>query len=160
MRAFSKWLMPIFLVLAWLILNNSMSAGQFVLGVALALGLVWAAKSLRPLQAKPRHFWVGVKLAGRVVQDIIRSNIAVARIIWRPDEKMVSGFMDIPLDMRDPHGLAILACILTYTPGSVWVELSPSGDSLHLHVLDLKDESEWIELVKHRYERDLMEIFE
>ena len=160
MRAFAKWLMPAFLVLAWLILNNSMSAGQFVLGLALAFALVWAAKSLRPLRAKPQHFWLGVKLAGRVTQDIIRSNIAVARIIWLPEEKLVSGFMDIPLDMRDPHGLAILACILTYTPGSVWVELSPSGDSLHLHVLDLKDESEWVELVKHRYERDLMEIFE
>ncbi len=54
----------------------------------------------------------------------------------------------------------MLACILTYTPGSVWVQLNAGGDSLHLHVLDLKDEAEWVDLVKNRYERHLMEIFE
>ncbi len=62
--------------------------------------------------------------------------------------------------MRDPHGLAGLAMIITSTPGTVWVGLSPEGDTLTLHVLDLKDETEWIHLIKHRYERALMRIFE
>lgn len=160
MKWISRLLMPVFLVGVWLLLNTTLSLGQLVLGVFVAFGLVWAAKSLRPLHAKPHNFMVGVRLIGVVAKDIFRSSIAVSGIIWRPNKQMVSGFMDIPLDMRDPHGLAILACILTYTPGSVWVELNAAGDSLHLHVLDLKDESEWIDLVKNRYERQLMEIFE
>ena len=29
--------------------------------------------------------------------------------------------MNIPLDLRDPYGLAALACIITSTPGTLWV---------------------------------------
>ncbi len=50
--------------------------------------------------------------------------------------------------------------IVTSTPGTVWAGLSPAGDALTLHVLDLKDEAEWIRLIKQRYERPLMRIFE
>ena len=48
--------------------------------------------------------------------------------------------MQIPLDLQDAHGLAVLACIVTSTPGTVWVGLSPDGATLTLHVLDLDDE--------------------
>jgi len=160
MSVLRKLLMPLFLVVVWVLLNSSASLGQIVLGIFLAFALVWAAKSLRPLRAHPKRVMVALRLLVVVARDIVRSNIAVGRIIWVPNQKMVSGFMDIPLDIRDPHGLAVLACILTYTPGSVWVQLNEAGDSLHLHVLDLKDEAEWIDLVKNRYERHLMEIFE
>ena len=57
-------------------------------------------------------------------------------------------------------GLEALACIITYTPGTVWARLSEGENLLTLHVLDLKDESHWIRTIKQRYEHPLMEIFE
>ena len=42
----------------------------------------------------------------------------------------------------------------------MWVDLSPDGATLTLHVLDLRDEQAWIDTIKQRYERLLMEIFE
>jgi len=53
----------------------------------------------------------------------------------------------------------MLACIVTYTPGTVWVDLTPDH-SLKLHVLDLQNEDDWVKLVQERYERPLMEMFE
>ncbi len=159
-RLFSIFLMPAFLLVVWLMLNTTTSLGQVVLGAFLAFSLVWAAQSLRPLHAKPKRWRSAWRLLCVVVTDIVRSNIAVTRIIWNPDQNMVSGFINIPLSLRDPHGLAILACVLTYTPGSVWVETRADGRSLRLHVLDLKDEAQWIELVQNRYELYLKEIFE
>ncbi|HEX9772068.1 MAG TPA: Na+/H+ antiporter subunit E, partial [Steroidobacteraceae bacterium] len=90
------------------------------------------------------------------------SNIGVGRIILGlvRERQVRSGFLAIPLDLRDPHGLAVLAMILTSTPGTIWVDLSPDGGTLTLHILDLRDEAEWIRTIKHRYERPLMEIFE
>ena len=52
--------------------------------------------------------------------------------------------MSIPLEMRDPYGLAALACIITATPGTLWVELRSAAQHLLIHVLDLIDEDEWI----------------
>ena len=54
----------------------------------------------------------------------------------------------------------MLATIVTSTPGTVWADLSQDGATLTLHVLDLRDERRWIDTIKQRYERLLMEIFE
>ncbi len=68
--------------------------------------------------------------------------------------------MRILLDMRNPYGLAALACIITATPGTVWVEYNSADNTLLLHVLDLIDEEQWVRIIKERYESRLMEIFE
>ena len=98
-------------------------------------------------------------LLGLVLRDIVRSNIAVARIVLGGRE-VHSGFVKIPLDLADAHGLAVLAGIVTATPGTVWVDHDAATSMLTLHVLDLKSETEWIDWIKGRYERLLMGIFE
>jgi multicomponent K+:H+ antiporter subunit E len=160
MRRLYFLILPALLFVLWLVLNESMSAGQIALGIALALWFTWAASRLRPLRARPRRLWKVIPLFLRVTLDIIKSNIAVARLILNPRRNEFSpGVILIPLTMREPHGLAMLACIVTYTPGTVWVDLT-EDHSLKLHVLDLQNEDEWIELVQQRYERPLMEMFE
>src|SRR5690606_147798 len=101
------------------------------------------------------------RLAVRVLLDIIRSNIAVALIILRPGMRgRTAGFVRIPLTMRNPNALAVLACIITATPGTVWVDHEPDTGMLMIHVLDLIDENEWIHTITQRYETLLLEIFE
>lgn len=154
-------LLPIFLTVMWLLLNDSLSPGHIMLGITLALLVTAAIASLRPLSAAPRRFYVTIGLCWHVLIDIVRSNLAVARIILgasrRPPQ---TGFMKIPLDLRDPHGLAMLAVIITSTPGTVWSGHDTKNNVLTLHVLDLQDEAAWIRTIKLRYERPLMEIFE
>jgi multicomponent K+:H+ antiporter subunit E len=165
MRSTGRRISPVLvlaLVVVWLVLNQTLSAAQIVLGAILATLLAWSASALRPLQAKLKRLDVAVVLILVVLIDIVRSNVNVARVVLGlvSRREIRSGFLDIPLDMRDPHGLAALAVIVTSTPGTVWVGLSPAGDTLTLHVLDLRDEAEWIHLIKHRYEQPLMRIFE
>jgi len=155
------WLMlPGLLLVIWLLLNRSLASSHVVLGAVLALGLAWLAMALRPLRAKPKRPWLLLGLFGRVVVDIVRSNLQVARLVWRGPQSHTPGFMKIPLALRDPHGLALLACILTYTPGTVWAGFSEKKGLLTLHVLDLRDEQYWIDLVQQRYERPLRAVFE
>jgi multicomponent K+:H+ antiporter subunit E len=56
--------------------------------------------------------------------------------------------------------LAVLACIITSTPGTIWVDFDSAKGRLMIHVLDLVDEATWIHTIKDRYERLLLEIFE
>jgi multicomponent K+:H+ antiporter subunit E len=97
-----------------------------------------------------------------VVVDILRSNFNVARIVLglAGKREISSGFVNVPLALRDPHGLATLAAIVTATPGTVWADLSDDGNTLTLHVLDLTSEAEWVNTIKQRYESLLMEIYE
>lgn len=146
----------------WLLLNNSLSAGHSVLGALLAVLLGWASMSMRPLQPRLHRLHLAVKLIFVVLFDILRSNIAVGRIILGivPREQVQSGFLDIPLELHDPHGLAVLATIVTSTPGTIWATHDEQTSTLTLHVLDLKDEEGWIRTIKDRYEQPLIGIFQ
>ena len=67
----------------------------------------------------------------------------------------------MPLDLRDPHGLAALAIITAVVPGTVWCDLAADRTRLLLHVFDLPgDEADFIAFYKERYELPLKEIFE
>lgn len=65
-----------------------------------------------------------------------------------------------PLGLRDPNGLAVLAIIVTFTPGTAWAQLSADNRVLLLHVLAIQREADLVTFIQQRYERPLKEIFE
>jgi multicomponent K+:H+ antiporter subunit E len=145
----------------WLLLNQSLTAGQLMLGAGFAFAGALALSALEPPRLRLRRPRAILTLLLLVLADIVRSNIAVSRIILgsRPSSQ-TSGFLDIPLELRAPYGLAVLAIIITSTPGTIWVHFDSAKGLLTIHVLDLIDEDAWIATIKQRYERRLMEIFE
>ena len=147
------------LIVMWLLLNDSLSLGHVLLGLSLAVLLAWSSGLLRPLQPRIRRAQLALVLFGLVLLDIVQSNLAVARIVLGL-RKPRPGFLKVPLDLTDPHGLAVLAGIVTATPGTVWVDHDAVSSTLTLHVLDLKSEQEWIDWIKNRYERLLLGVFE
>jgi multicomponent K+:H+ antiporter subunit E len=155
-------LLTISLVVIWVLLNQGGYSASFAFGVLLAVLLVWTIAELRPVRPRLRRLHLAVPLVVTVLVDIVRSNLAVARIVLglTRGRQVRSGFLDIPLDLADPHGLAFLAIIVTSTPGTSWAGVSPDGRVLRLHVLDLRSEDEWIRFFKQRYECRLMRIFE
>jgi len=149
------------LLAMWLLLVGSAGLGAVLFGSLLAFLGARALLALEPARARLRRPRAALELGWVVLLEILRSNNAVARIILSPGARnRTSGFVRIPLDMRDPYGLAALACIITATPGTVWVEYDSSEGAMLLHVLDLIDGEDWVRIVKDRYERRLMEIFE
>lgn len=159
----SRWvpypLLALALFILWLLLTQSFSPGQALLGLAVSLLATSAMAALQPDRAPIRRRGALLRLAARVAVDVVRSNIAVATIILFPRQERVAGFIRLPLDLRSRPGLTALAVIITATPGTLWVEFDEGKGILLVHVLDLIDEQQWIDLVKHRYEALLLEIF-
>lgn len=158
-----RWLpyprLALSLFIMWLLLTQSFSPGQILLGTIVAILATHAMAALRPERSVAGPLRAGLRLAGRVVVDIVRSNFAVAGIVLFPRQERVAGFVRLPLQLRDRNGLAVLALIITATPGTIWVQFDRGSGTLLVHVLDLIDEAAWISLIKRRYEAPLMEIF-
>ena len=149
------------LFLLWILLMQSLSAGTLVLGVALALFWPAVTVRLRPTPVRLRRPLVMARLFCRVVIEMLRSNAEVAwAILTRRSRDIRSGFVLVPLELRDPNGLAVLAMIVTFTPGTAWAQLSADNRVLLLHVLAIQSETDLVALIKHHYERPLREIFE
>lgn len=145
----------------WLLLNRSLEPVHLLLAAAAGLGGgLLLAKLQVPGHRVRRRAVPAAKLLRDVLIDILRSNIAVARIVFRPSARgRVAGFLSIPLELRHPGGLAVLACIVTATPGTSWARYDATRNVLTLHILDLVDQDSWVTQFKERYEKALMEIF-
>ena len=148
------------LLVMWLLLND-FTLGHLILGSVVAIFGGWAMASLRPDKPKLKKWYLLPKLFWLVFADIIRSNLAVALLIIRGKRQAhTSGFITVPLEIEHPAALAIMAVILTSTPGSAWLAYDERRKTVLIHVLDLIDEEQWVANIKHRYERLLLEIIE
>ncbi|MGL3819702.1 Na+/H+ antiporter subunit E [Sphingopyxis sp. R3-92] len=147
------------LFVMWILLTG-FSPGHVLLGGLVAVLVSRAMLALQPEDTGFKPSLAVLRLVGLVSVDIVRSNIAVARIVMFPRGERKSGFLHLPVDLRNPHALAALAVIITATPGTLWVQHDAGRHVILIHVLDLVDEEQWIQLIKDRYERLLMEIFE
>lgn len=153
-------LLALGLFATWLLLSGSISAGDVLVALIAALTIPQVMRRLEPDRSGVRSPGAILRLASYVAVDVVRSNYAVATIILgRRRHERLSGFIHVPLDLRNRYGLAVLAIILTSTPGTLWVQYDRPSGRLLLHVLDLVEEQEWIDLIKGRYERLLLEIF-
>lgn len=153
-------LMMASLLLMWLLLTD-FTVGQLIIGLVVSLMAGQGLAALHPASPRLRRWDLIPKLIGIVLYDIVLSNIEVVTIIVRGDRRVRrSGFVNIPLELRDPIGLAILSVIVTSTPGTAWMDYDSSRSTVLLHVLDLVDEEAWVDTIKDRYEFLLREIFE
>jgi multicomponent K+:H+ antiporter subunit E len=148
------------LLIMWLVLQQSIGLGQILLGGAVAIAVSLAASPILPERVSFRRPLRLAQLMLVAGIDIIRSNIAVLLILINPRAEPSAGFIKMELQLTNQFGLAVLACLLTATPGSAWLEYDGERNTVLIHVLDLADRDEWIATVKHRYERLLLEIFE
>ena len=149
------------LLVIWLLLNQTLAPGQFVVGAILGVVLARIFRLLDAPTLRLRNPHRLLLLAARVSLDVVRSNYAVAKLIVRGQSRAVqSGFVSVPLRLTNPYALAVLACIITSTPGTIWVSYDAGRNVLLIHVLDLVDEMVWIRTIRDRYEHLLLEIFE
>ena len=163
-RAF-RWLMPhplltLILAIVWVLLQNQVTAGMVVFGIILGILIPWATSIWWP--DTPKGFRLGkmVSYSFVVIWDIVIANIQVAWIVLTvPNAKLKPAWIVVPLELKQPEAITVLAGTITLTPGTVSADLSDEGHSLLVHVLHTDDPDGVRDEIKERYERRLMEIF-
>lgn len=153
-------LLSVALAVMWLLLNAPVTPATALLAGLVGWLVPFVMLALQPDAVRARAPGVILRLAGTVLVDVVRSNVDVARVILGLNRgERRTGFVSIPLDLRNSYGLAVLAIVLTATPGTLWVQYDSATGRLLLHVLDLTDGDDWVHRIKDRYERPLLEIF-
>ncbi|WP_213878816.1 Na+/H+ antiporter subunit E [Pseudomonas sp. dw_358] len=158
-------LLSVALWLLWLLLNQSVSPGQLVLGALFAWLAPLLMSPLRPLPVRLRKPGIVLRLLGRIAFDMLISNLQVARtVLMARRQPPRSVFVEVPLQLHDANGLAALAALCTVIPGTVWSELALDRSALLIHVFnlgsDLDAEARFIKHFKRTYEQPLTEIFQ
>lgn len=143
----------------WLLMNDEISVGQVVMALVLALVIPPFAARLDREFARIGRLRSVPRMLGVLLWDIVQANVTVALQVLGPERKIRPGFIWVPLDIDNIHGIAALTSIITLTPGTVSSALSDDRRHLLVHVLNLDDADDVIRQIKTRYEVPLMEIF-
>ena len=163
-RAF-YWLIPhplltIILTITWVLLQNQVTAGMAVFGLILGILIPWGTSVWWPDTPKSFHMWRMVRYSFVVLWDIIVANVQVAWIVLTvPANKLKPAWIVVPLRLRQPEAITMLAGTITLTPGTVSADLSDQGSCLLVHVLHTDDPDGVRDDIIHRYESRLLEIF-
>ncbi len=159
------WLLPhpmltLLLALVWTLLQNDVSAGMVVFGLILGIIIPWSTSAWWP--DTPKGFRMGkmISYSIMVLWDILVANIEVAWIVLTvSNEKLKPAWIVVPLELRQPEAITVLAGTITLTPGTVSADLSDEGHSLLVHVLHTDDPDAVRDEINIRYQRRLKEIF-
>jgi len=158
-----KWLphpvFSMFLFVAWLLLAAELSAAHILLALILAWVIPYLCRSFLYGIPPLRNPLAAVRLLLLVTYDIVLANIAVARLILGPSERLRPTFVEVPLALTQPMSISLLASIITMTPGTVSADLSEGNRTLLVHALDCDDPQSLVAEIKQRYEKPLLEIF-
>lgn len=158
-RLFPSPVLSLTVLAFWLVMSASFDLSQILLGMLLGLAVPLFAGRLDREFARIGSLRPVPKLIAVVLWDILVSNLRVAAQVLGPERRLKPGFVWVPLDIGNIHGIAALTSFITLTPGTVSAALSEDRRHLLVHVLHLEDADALIAEIKARYEAPLMEIF-
>ncbi|BFM21233.1 Na+/H+ antiporter subunit E [Gilvimarinus japonicus] len=157
---FPHKLLSVFMLVLWLLMANSISPGQWLLGALLAWGIPFLTQSFWPQSMVLSSPLLAMRFIFLVLWDIIIANMQVAVLILSSREKLQPAFMKIPLELKQDFTITLLANTISLTPGTVTVDLQMEEGYLLVHSLHVTDVDAAIAEIKRRYEAPLKEIFE
>lgn len=154
------WLTAL-LTVVWLLLINTVSLGDLLLGLLLGIAIPIITAPYWPDRPALRHPLRIAAYVLIVIWDVIKANFIVAGLIlFRRNADLQSRFITVPLDLHTPEAITVLAGTITMTPGTLTADMSACGRALLIHCLHAPDPDAVVAEIKDRYERRLKEIFE
>ncbi len=153
-------LLTVTLIVLWMLLLNSFTLGGLVIAVVLGLVIPIITSHFWPERPQIRAYGKALAFLALVAWDVVVANIQVARLIlFRKAGSLQTRWVTVPITLRSPEGIAMLAGTITMTPGTISSDLSADGRSLLVHCLDAPDVEQAVLQIKNRYEARLKEIF-
>lgn len=160
-RLFPHPVLSLCIALVWLLLVNRIAVNSIVFAVLLGIVIPMFTRPYWPDMPKLRNPLKIAEYVLVVLYDIVKANIDVARIVlFMPATRIQSAWICVPIDIRTPEAITVLAGTITMTPGTISCDLSADGHSILVHALHAPDPDAIRDDIKARYEFRLKEIFE
>ena len=149
-----------FLVFAWVAVTGEVTVANLLEGAVLAGLLVLLLRVPVRRRVRLERAPKALGLLVYFLKEILLSNAAVARILLSPVSSLSPGIVAVPLDLKSDAGITVLANLVTLTPGTLSLDVSPDRTTLYVHALHVDDPDAFRREVKEGFERRVKEVFE
>ncbi|WP_172122733.1 MULTISPECIES: Na+/H+ antiporter subunit E [unclassified Devosia] len=155
-------LLVIVLALLWLAITGNFSGANLVFGAVIAVGAMFLLRdSVAPPRALKRLRRI-VSLAVLFVYELNLSAIRVAILVLTPDLKSAlrPAVVAVPLKVKSDAEITLLANLITLTPGTLSIDLSPDRSHLYVHALSVSDPQAVIDDIASGFEARIRKVFQ
>lgn len=149
----------VLLALAWAAVTGGFSALNLAFGFGLgALALVL----IRECTGRPGYIGRiarAAALAGLFLVELAKSAVRVAAMVVSPRLDPHPAIVAFPLTVTSDIEIALLANLITLTPGTLSVDVSDDRRVLFVHCIDAPDPAAVIADIRDGFERRILEAF-
>lgn len=150
----------IFLAIGWASLIGSFSLGSLATGFVVGYVALWVA---RPLFGENTYFWRVyrvVRLAALFLYELVVSSLRVAWDVVTPPHLSKPGIIAMPLDAKGDIEILLVASLISLTPGTLSLDVSPDRKTLYVHGMFVEDPEVLKQELKQGMERSVIEAME
>lgn len=142
----------------WMAFHNTGEFSAFVIGYLIGAVLLFLLRRFLPEQLYFRRAYAVLKLLLLFLKELVLSSFFVAKELLRPKLNIRPGIIAVPTKLRSDWEITVFACLITLTPGTQTLEVSPEGDVLYIHSMDIPDTEEVVKQIKDTFEAAIMEV--
>lgn len=149
----------IVLTLAWAGLLGTFSPESLISGFLVSYALLAVATRGRP--GHDTYFRKLPLLAGFVVYylwEMVKSNAMIAYDVLTPTHHMKPGVLGIPLEAETDLEITVLANLISMTPGTLSLDVSPDRRTLYVHAMYIHDAAALRADIKDNLERRVLKL--
>jgi multicomponent Na+:H+ antiporter subunit E len=152
----------VILPIIWMALIGSFSLANFAVGFLLSMICLWiiSPPGETAVLTYLIHLYRLIGLTLFFFKELIIANLRVAYEVITKGFQMEPAIIAIPLDTRSDFSITVLANIITLTPGTLSLDVSPAKDTLYIHAMYVGDVDAFRQDIKARFEKRVMETFE
>lgn len=99
------------------------------------------------------RLWAAFVLALIFVRELVLSSVLVVRAAFARNIEVMPAIIAVPLDLKTDLGVALVANLVSLTPGTTSLHTSKDGKILYVHALDAVDDEAVINSIKTSFEK-------
>ncbi len=151
----------IFLPLVWMALTGAFTFANFAVGFVISTLALWLISSPADVTfiVYLTRFLRFIGFFFFFVWELLVANLRVAVEVLTPGFQMRPAIIAIPLDAESDLEITVLANLITLTPGTLSLDVSPDRKTLYIHAMHVDDVEQFRQDIKQRMERRVMEVF-
>lgn len=154
-------LLTLVLALVWVGLTGELTLATFVVGLLLGVIIInpFGKRTLRVLKLNIRHIIPLIELFFIFLFELLMANLTVLAKVFSPKLNIKPGIIKVPVEVEGPFWITTLANMITLTPGTLTVEVSPDNKYFYVHCLNIDNEDSIVSDIKGTFEKKIQEVY-
>jgi len=156
----AQFLLNITIAFLWTLLmdEDAFYPTTFLTGYLIGIGILFLMHRFFGTKFYLLRVFSALKLLLIFISELSQSSLLIMKQILSPKLNIKPGIFTYEHSMEGDYELTTLALLLTLTPGSVVMEVSPDGKVFYIHAMDVESSRDSVLKSIKVFEKAIMEV--